>query len=122
PSPATIQDKRASISVDFFDHYKCTGESIKFYQVLDHWASSTTSSPNSAQDSGYGSSFTASPLAPTWSWGPAFDATAASTPSTSSSVSTPQIISRKQSSSKKQSTSSRANLSDLSSLPGMKIL
>lgn len=122
PSLATIQDKRASISVDFFDHYKCTGESIKFYQVLDHWASSTTSSPNSAQDSGYGSSFTASPLAPTWSWGPAFDATTASTPSTSSSVSTPQIISRKQSSSKKQSTSSRANLSDLSSLPGMKIL
>lgn len=122
PSPATIQDKRASISVDFFDHYRCTGESIKFYQVPDHRVNSTTSSPNSARDSGYGSSFTASPLAPTWSWGPAFDATAASTPSTSSSVSTPQITSRKQPSSKRQSTSSRANLTDLSSLPGMKIL
>ena len=122
PSPTTIQEKRASVSVDFFDHYRCTGESIKFYQVPDRWVSSATSSPNSAQDSGYGSSFNASPLAPTWSWGPAFDATAASTPSTSSSASTPQITSRKQPSSKKQSTSSRANLTDLSSLPGMKIL
>lgn len=121
PSPASIQDKRASISVDFFDHFRLTGESIKFYQVPD-WVTSTTSSPNSAQDSGYGSSFAASPLAPTWSWGP-LDTTA-STPSTSSSVSTPQIPSRrrKQSSCSRQSTSSRASATDFSNLPGMKIL
>lgn len=121
PCPGTIQDKRASISVDFFDHFRLTGESIKFYEVPG-WVNSATSSPNSARDSGYGSSLTASPLAPTWSWGP-LESTAVSTPSTSSSVSTPQIPSRRtQQSSRKQSTSSRAGAGDFSNLPGMKIL
>lgn len=121
PCPGSIQDKRASISVDFFDHFRLTGESIKFYEVPG-WVNSANSSPNSARDSGYGSSFTASPLAPTWSWG-TLDSTAVSTPSTSSSVSTPQIPSRRaQQSSRKQSTSSRAGAGDFSNLPGMKIL
>ena len=122
PYSATIQDKRASISVDFFEHFRCTGESIKFYQVPD-WINSATSSPNSIQDSGYGSSFTASPLAPTWSWG-ALDTPAASTPSTSSSASTPQINSRrrKHSTTGRRSAPSRTNATDFSDLPGMKIL
>ena len=109
PSPAPIQDKRASISVDFFDYFRLTGESIKFYQVPD-WVSSTSSSPNSVQDSGYGS-FTASPLDPTWSW-PLGNT--ASTPSTSAS--TPQISRR----SKKPARQPSAT--DFSNLPGMKIL
>lgn len=124
PYPTSIQEKRASISVDFLDHYRCTGESIKFYQVPDYWVGSTSSSPSSAQDSGYGSSFTASPMAPTWSWGPALATPAASTPSTSSSVPTPQMSPRrrKQSSSARQPTSSRVKMSDFSDMPGMKIL
>ncbi|SPO03736.1 uncharacterized protein DNG_06419 [Cephalotrichum gorgonifer] len=123
PYPATAQEKRASISVDFLNHYRCTGESIKFYQVPDYWVNSTTSSPSSAQDSGYGSSFTASPMVPTWSW-PAVATPTESSPSTSSSHPTPQMTSRrrKPSSSARQPTPSRATMSDYSHMPGMKIL
>lgn len=121
PYPGTIKDKRASISVDFFEHFRLTGESIKFYEV-PNWVNSATSSPNSTQDSGCGSSFTTSPFASTWSWDPIENASA-STPSTSSSVSTPQIPSRRsRQSSRKQSASSRVGANDFSHLPGMKIL
>ncbi|KAK4459408.1 hypothetical protein QBC42DRAFT_9966 [Cladorrhinum samala] len=57
PGPASIQDKRAHISMDFFEYSRQTGESIKFYPV----AMSATPA-TSPYDSGYASSFNASPV------------------------------------------------------------
>ncbi|PKS13227.1 hypothetical protein jhhlp_000573 [Lomentospora prolificans] len=125
PYPASMQEKRATVSVDFLEHYRCTGQNIKFYQVLDYPLPSSASSPSSLQDSGYGSSFTASPIAPTWSWGPAMCPLGASTPSSSSSFSVssqPSTRRRTQPSTARNLPSSRHQLGDMSHLPGMKIL
>lgn len=122
--PASMQEKRAAVSVDFLEHYRCTGQNIKFYQVLEIPLASSASSPSSMQDSGYGSSFTSSPIAPSWSWAPAICPTSASTPASSSSFPVPHTPTHRaqQPSSTRNPPSSRHQLGDLSHLPGMKIL
>ncbi|KAK2601167.1 hypothetical protein N8I77_010637 [Diaporthe amygdali] len=34
PGPGSAQEKRATISMDFFEHYRLTGENFKYYAVL----------------------------------------------------------------------------------------
>ena len=124
PCPASMQEKRAAVSVDFLENYRCTGQSIKFYQVPDCPLPSSASSPSSLQDSGYGSSFTASPIAPTWSWRPTICSTSASNTSPPLISTTSQTSSRRhpRSTTHRSPASSHHQLGDFSHLPGMKIL
>ena len=66
PGPASIQDKRAHLSMDFYEYSRLTGVNFKFYPVVNAAPSSTAApSPASSSamyDSGYGSSFNASPI------------------------------------------------------------
>ncbi|OIW30679.1 hypothetical protein CONLIGDRAFT_642743 [Coniochaeta ligniaria NRRL 30616] len=121
PGPASIQDKRAHISMDFFEYSRQTGETFKFYPVYTgSFASATTDSPASSsamQDSGYGSSFNASPVVSDMSpWTPSLSA---STPASTSSDS--RTKSRPGQSQRTTSASSRQPL-DFSNHPGMRIL
>ncbi|KAK3897481.1 hypothetical protein C8A05DRAFT_38965 [Staphylotrichum tortipilum] len=45
PGPASIQDKRAHISMDFFEYYRQTGENFKFYPVAAGSFTPATASP-----------------------------------------------------------------------------
>ncbi|KAK4222559.1 hypothetical protein QBC38DRAFT_489579 [Podospora fimiseda] len=60
PGPSSIQDKRAHISMDFFEYSRLTGENCKFYPVT---VPATITTPvASPYDSGYGSNFKTSPV------------------------------------------------------------
>ncbi|KAF5631370.1 uncharacterized protein FTJAE_7932 [Fusarium tjaetaba] len=100
PGPASNQEKRASIALDYFEYAHLTGQTFKFYPIYSAADSPATASP--LQDSGYGSSFNTSPATSTWDW---------SNVNTSSS-------SRR--SSPKSTSSPQAT--DFSNLPGMKIM
>ncbi|KAH8907610.1 hypothetical protein BR93DRAFT_936982 [Coniochaeta sp. PMI_546] len=121
PGPASIQDKRAHISMDFYEFSRQTGETFKFYPVRTGcFTSATTASPASSSamhDSGYGSSFNVSPIAADMSpWTPSLSA---STPASTSSDS--RTRSHSGPSQRSMSTSSRQQL-DFSNHPGMRIL
>ncbi|KAL4721856.1 hypothetical protein ACLX1H_011047 [Fusarium chlamydosporum] len=101
PGPASTQEKRTSISLDYFEYAHLTGQTFKFYPV--YALSASVESPAGAspfQDSGYGS-FNTSPVQSTWDW---------------SHVNT--------SSSRRSSPKSTASQqpADFSNLPGMKIM
>lgn len=108
PGPASVQEKRASISLDFLEYAHLTGQTFKFYPVYSMATpavSPATASP--LQDSGYGSSFNASPVMSNWDWSQVnADAAAAAAPS------------RRQS----PKAASRHQTTDFSHLPGMKIM
>jgi hypothetical protein len=123
PGPASIQDKRAHISMDFFEFTRQTGETFKFYPVYNaSFASATTATASPAsssamQDSGYGSSFNASPVVSDVSpWTPSVWA---STPA--STASDLRTTSRSGPSKRTASSGSRPQ-ADFSSHPGMRIL
>lgn len=122
PGPASIQDKRAHISMDFYEFARQTGETFKFYPVYTaSFASATvTGSPASSSamhDSGYGSSFNVSPVVSSMSpWTPALSA---STPA--STASEARTKSRSGPSRRTTPTGSRGQL-DFSNHPGMRIL
>ncbi|CAM1501573.1 Fc.00g035570.m01.CDS01 [Cosmosporella sp. VM-42] len=109
PGAALVAEKRASVALDFFEHVQLTGETFKFYPVysMTPVASPMTVSP--LQDSGYGSSYNASPVMSSWDWKQAN--AAAHTPSSASQ--------RRQSS---KASSSRHQTTDFSHIPGMKIM
>ncbi|OHF03366.1 hypothetical protein CORC01_01419 [Colletotrichum orchidophilum] len=119
PGSVSIQEKRATVSMDFFAFSQLTGETFKYYSVVSESCSSATSSAGSSpkQNSSSSSNFV-SPVISDWAW-------SQSTPS-SASVSTPssatqEIISSKTSKRTTPSaTKSQAN--DFSHLPGMKIM
>ncbi|KAF5001255.1 hypothetical protein FGRMN_1155 [Fusarium graminum] len=103
PGPASTQEKRTSISLDYFEYAHLTGQTFKFYPV--YTLAATVESPVTAsplQDSGYGSSFNTSPATSNWDWSHV-------NTTTSSRRSSPK------------STSSH-QLADFSNLPGMKIM
>ncbi|KAH6855334.1 hypothetical protein B0I37DRAFT_364591 [Chaetomium sp. MPI-CAGE-AT-0009] len=116
PGPASIQDKRAHISMDFFEFSRQTGENFKFYPVPSGSFTPVTASPatSALYDSGYASSFNHSPVLSdqgSWTQSPAPFAPAASGSKPRSSAS------------KKSSTSSsRQQTVDFASHPGMRIL
>ncbi|KAF5256679.1 hypothetical protein FOXYS1_12832, partial [Fusarium oxysporum] len=66
PGPASNQEKRASIALDYFEYAHLTGQTFKFYPIYSAADSPATASP--LQDSGYGSSFNTSPATSNWDW------------------------------------------------------
>ncbi|KAL2121809.1 hypothetical protein VTJ04DRAFT_2264 [Mycothermus thermophilus] len=113
PGPASIQDKRAHISMDFFEYSRRTGENFKFYPVPTAPATSVTASPATSVstfvDSGYSSSFGNSPVLSEGSWAQS-PAASEARPKARASVS------------KKSAVTSRASTIDFSNHPGMRIL
>ncbi len=96
PGDASIPEKRAAVSMEFFEYAMATGDLFKFFMVYPTLGSTNTSP---TMDSGYHSSFTTSPAMSENQWN-----------STSSRVVSP--------SSAKKATASN----DFSNLPGMKIM
>ncbi|KAJ4298409.1 hypothetical protein N0V88_003439 [Collariella sp. IMI 366227] len=112
PGPASIQDKRAHISMDFFEYYRQTGENFKFYAVPAGASTPVTASPagSALYDSGYASSFNHSPvLSDQGSW-------------TQSPTPFAPVSSRPSVSKKSPASSSRQQTVDFASHPGMRIL
>ncbi|KAK3311527.1 uncharacterized protein B0T15DRAFT_521769 [Chaetomium strumarium] len=113
PGPASIQDKRAHIAMDFFEYSRQTGENLKFYPVPSaaSFTPVTASPATSLYDSGYASSFNHSPVLSdhgSWTQSPAPLAPVASDARTKS-----------RSSGAKKSSASTV---DFSNHPGMRIL
>ncbi|PHH83929.1 hypothetical protein CDD83_2770 [Cordyceps sp. RAO-2017] len=65
--PAAVQDKRASVSVDFLAHAQRTGQSFKFYPVQAAAESPLAASP-SLDSASSSSSFNVSPVTSSWDW------------------------------------------------------
>jgi hypothetical protein len=104
PGPVSIQEKRATVAVDFLEYAQVTGQTFKFYAVYP--VASFTQSPVS--DSA--SSFNASPATSSWDW------SQASFSSSQSSVNGRQLRNPS------PGTVSRHQTADFSHLPGMKIM
>ncbi|KAK4039576.1 hypothetical protein C8A01DRAFT_16472, partial [Parachaetomium inaequale] len=116
PGPASIQDKRAHISMDFFEFSRQTGENIKFYPIPSGSFTPVTASPatSALYDSGYASSFNHSPVLSdqgSWTQSPAPFAPVASDAKTKSRASK-----------KSSASSSRQQTVDFANHPGMRIL
>ncbi|OTB12855.1 hypothetical protein K445DRAFT_177342 [Daldinia sp. EC12] len=104
PGDASILEKRATVSMEFFEHSMATGELFKFFMVYPTLGSTTESPSTTLADSGYASNFT-SPVMSESQW------TQASNASSSSERRT-----------QKSSPKKAALSNDFSHLPGMKIL
>lgn len=119
PGSAPISEKRAVVSMDFFEYSQTTGASFRYYPVPSMSFNAATSSAASSpmQDSGYASSFV-SPALSDWSW------PASVAPSTPSSLfqetSAPLAITG--TSKKTSSLTTGTSGPDFSSWPGMKIM
>ena len=98
PGSASILDKRAAVTCEFFHYSNATGELFKFFMVYPSHASESFESPVSLNDSGYGSHST-SPIMSENQW---------------ASTSTSKI--------QAASSSKKPGVSDFSHLPGMKIM
>jgi hypothetical protein len=118
PGPASIQDKRAHIAMDFFEYSRQTGETFKFYPVPSTSFTPVTASPatSALYDSGYASSFNPSPvLSDTGSW--------TQSPVSFAPAATDARTKARSCASKKSSTSSsRQQTVDFAHHPGMRIL
>ncbi|KAK1998143.1 hypothetical protein LX36DRAFT_690887 [Colletotrichum falcatum] len=116
---ASILEKRATVSMDFFAYSQLTGETFKYYDVAGQSLSTTCSSAGSSpmQGSSYSSSFV-SPVISDWSW--------SQSTSSSASVSTPTSVTHEaipsKPSKKTPSSAAKPQASDFSHLPGMKIM
>ncbi|KAJ6782927.1 hypothetical protein PWT90_03079 [Aphanocladium album] len=102
--PASSQEKRATLALDFLEHAQMTGQSFKFYPVYTVAASPATSAA---------SSFNTSPTTTSWDW---------SQTSRTASVSSRSSSQQQHHVSKPTSPASRMRATDFSSLPGMKIM
>jgi hypothetical protein len=105
PGQATIMEKRAAVSLEFFDHSIQSGELFEFFLVYPSLPSATTS-PASLQDSGYASSLNTSPVMSESQW------TIGSTASAH----------KARPAKKAASGASRFQAADFSHIPGMKIM
>lgn len=102
PGTASVQEKRASIALDFFEHTQLTGQSFKFYPVFA--APSATPSPSTSA----ASSFNVSPMNQTWDWSQTSRAGSVSSHTSTNRVS--------------KASASRQRATDFNALPGMKIM
>lgn len=124
PGPATIQDKRAHISMDFYAYSRQTGENFRFYPVVNavNSSPSSTTAPSPASsstvyDSGYGSSFNVSPVSSMSSW--------TQNPAMSFSQqprAAPRSQARSQSSSKRKASVASSESTSFTSDSGMRIM
>ena len=108
--PASVKDKRASVSVDFLEYAQRTGQTFKFYAVPGMMAAAESPMASPFQGS-TASSINASPIASSWDWA----AVSAPTPSSSARAA-------KSSRTGSAASSRRSAPSDFAHLPGMKIL
>lgn len=111
PGPASIQEKRASAALDFFEHVQLTGQNFKFYPV--YFMTTPVESPvieSPLLDSASTSGFNESPIMSNWDW---------SQISTATSRNSGSSRQRRQSS---KVSVSRHQTTDFSHLPGMKIM
>ncbi|KAG5963277.1 hypothetical protein E4U58_003606 [Claviceps cyperi] len=110
PGPSSAGEKRATVTLDFFEYAHLTGQAFKFYPVQS--VSSAPNSPMSASSSvdSINSSYNVSPLTPSWDW------SATSVPSIASSSSF-RVSSQHRGKPKAYEISF-----NVASLPGMKIL
>ncbi|KAJ2897893.1 hypothetical protein MKZ38_004308 [Zalerion maritima] len=123
PGPASAKQKRATISMDFFEHAHLTGDAFKFYTVDSAVVSASTDSPVSTSsgtwDSACGSGFDLSPaLTDVTSW------SFASLPQLSGQQ-TPVLSGGARQRTQKSCPAKKAAShpsTDFTSLPGMKIL
>lgn len=100
PGPGSAQEKRATISMDFFEHSRQTGENFKYYAVVA--AAATPESTYNVSPVMSDLSFYSSP-------------SQASTPAVGPAAKKPRTTSQKP-------TKATASTTDFSHLPGMKIL
>ncbi|KAI6089353.1 hypothetical protein F4821DRAFT_231811 [Hypoxylon rubiginosum] len=105
PGNKPIQDKRAAVSMEFYQHVCQTGDMFKFFTVYPSLGSTTESPASSMLDSGYASSNFTSPIMSESQW----------TQASGSSFSSTGSHARHSSHQKPTST-------DFSHLPGMKIM
>lgn len=108
PGPASAPEKRASISMDFFEHSGQTGENFKYYAVY-----SPVATPESAHSSS--SSFNVSPVMSDLSF--YGSPSQASTPAAAQAAKRARVASQQNPAGKP-----RQERSDFAHLPGMKIL
>lgn len=125
PGPASMKDKRATVVMDFCEYAKRTGQNFKYYPVYQSAgaAATATDSPASSAamyDSGYASSFNASPAVSdaTAFWN-VFSPSSAAAQTKQRSPSSSQ---RKSSAASSARTTAAAAAKDFSHLPGMKIM
>ncbi|TLS21802.1 uncharacterized protein PpBr36_09307 [Pyricularia pennisetigena] len=125
---ATIQEKRAIVSMEFFTHNALTNQTHLFFPVNNpfNYISAVTGSPaSSLGDSGYGSSFNVSPVAQETltpvSSAPPTPVTALQ-PTTTAQRKNRVSKSRAKTTKKSASTASRAFAHDFTGMPGMQIL
>ncbi|KAK2590941.1 hypothetical protein QQS21_011360 [Conoideocrella luteorostrata] len=113
PGSSPTSEKRATITLDFFEYAQLTGQTFKFYPV--HSAPSAAPSPSTASPSldSVNSSFNVSPITSSWDW---------SATSVSSATSSSRVSTKSRKGSKAGSQSSRNQATNFSNLPGMKIL
>ncbi|KAK3337545.1 hypothetical protein B0T19DRAFT_438197 [Cercophora scortea] len=119
PGPGSIKAKRSHISLDFFQFASQTGQTFKFYPVPSSVAVPSPASSAALYDSGYASSFNASPIVSDmspWTQSPASFAPSASFEETLAKPRSPT--------SKKSScaSSSAQQGPDFSNHPGMRIM
>ncbi|KAK1518929.1 uncharacterized protein CCOS01_11749 [Colletotrichum costaricense] len=119
PGSASIQEKRATVSMDFFAFSQLTGETFKYYPVASDSSSSAISSAGSSpmQNSSSSSNFV-SPVISDWSWSQSTPGSASA--STPASVSQESVYSK--SSKRAASSVTKPQANDFSHLPGMKIM
>ncbi|KAF4508862.1 hypothetical protein G6O67_005193 [Ophiocordyceps sinensis] len=68
PGPASIKDKRASISLDFLEYARATGQTFKFYAAAASVAASPLTGSPPSLDSATSSSLNVSPVPSSWDW------------------------------------------------------
>ncbi|OAA53269.1 hypothetical protein ISF_08883 [Cordyceps fumosorosea ARSEF 2679] len=98
--PASSQEKRTTLALDFLDHAQRTGQTFKFYPVYTVGASPATSV----------SSLNTSPTTSSWDWNQTSRTASISSRSSQNRVS------------KATSPASRVRATDFAGLPGMKIM
>ncbi|ATY63119.1 hypothetical protein A9K55_008879 [Cordyceps militaris] len=99
--PASSQEKRATVALDFLDYAQRTGQTFKFYAVYPVAASPATSAS---------SSFHTSPATASWDWSQTSRTASVSSRSSQHRVSKPA------------SPASRVRTTDFASIPGMQIM
>ncbi|KAK1758319.1 hypothetical protein QBC47DRAFT_374277 [Echria macrotheca] len=115
PGPASIQDKRANVTIDFFEYSQQTGQNFKFYPVPASFSAAAPSPASSAglYDSAYGSSFNVSPVVSSMSPWPQSPATFSSSFAADEAKTKPR---------KSTASSSRQATTDFAHHPGMRIM
>ncbi|EJT79773.1 hypothetical protein GGTG_04856 [Gaeumannomyces tritici R3-111a-1] len=124
----TIQQKRATVCVEFFSYAAQTGQTNDLQLFFPVYPTAfSTESPASLSDSGCGSGFDVSPVVSDMTWdsftmaAPATPATPA-TPSSAFVAPSQNRVTKPKAAGSSRKAGSRATANDFSHIPGMKIL